>query len=160
MDNDVPTHRPLFLVGLGSPAANIPARHNIRFLVIDQLAARLETMFSRVQLRSLVTDARYQGRRVLLAKPQTYMNESGVAVGALIKFHKVPLTNILVAHDDVDLPFGTLRLRPGEAPGQGSEHQNRINAWLPRLPGWGAAGLAGAAVLQNFSARRRFSRPC
>ena len=115
MDNAIPTPPSVYLlVGLGNPGRQYAStRHNIGFSVIDRLAARLETLFSRVQLRSLVTDARYLGRRVLLAKPQTYMNESGVAVGSLVKFYKIPLTNLVVAHDDVDLPFGTVRLRPG-----------------------------------------------
>src|SRR5512143_3157625 len=110
MENELPVTPSVFLlVGLGNPGRQYATtRHNIGFQVIDRLASRLDTIFSRVQLRSLVTDARYQGRRVLLAKPQTYMNDSGVAVGSLIKFYKVPLTHVLVAHDDVDLPFGTL----------------------------------------------------
>lgn len=161
MDNEIPPTPNIFLlVGLGNPGRQYAStRHNIGFLVVDRLAARLETLFSRVQLRSLVTDARYQGRRVLLAKPQTYMNESGVAVGALVKFYKIPLSNILVAHDDVDLPFGTLRLRPGggSAGQKGvASIQNRLATQdFPRLrlgvgrpPG---SKLAAAYVLQNFS---------
>jgi PTH1 family peptidyl-tRNA hydrolase len=148
------------LVGLGNPGRQYAStRHNIGFLVVDRMAARLETLFSRVQLRSLVTDARYQGRRILLAKPQTYMNESGVAVGALIKFYKIPLTNLLVAHDDVDLPFGTLRLRPGGgSAGQkgvasiqsrlGTQDFPRLRVGVGRPPG---SKLAAAYVLQNFS---------
>ena len=161
MDNDVPTTPSVYLlVGLGNPGRQYSGtRHNIGFLVIDRLAARLETLFSRVQLRSLVTDARYQGRRVLLAKPHTYMNESGVAVGALIKFYKIPLTNVLIAHDDVDLPFGTLRLRPGGgSAGQkgvasiqnrlGTQDFPRLRLGVGRPPG---SKLAAAYVLQNFS---------
>src|SRR4030042_1720582 len=161
MDNDVPTTPSVYLlVGLGNPGRQYSStRHNIGFLVIDRLAARLETLFSRVQLRSLVTDARYQGRGVLLTKPQTYMNESGVAVGALIKFYKIPLTNVLVAHDDVDLPFGTLRLRPGGgSAGQkgvaniqnrlGTQDFPRLRLGVGRPPG---SKLAAAYVLQNFS---------
>jgi len=161
MENELPIPPGVYLlVGLGNPGRQYSAtRHNIGFMVIDRLATRLETMFSRVQLRSLVTDARYQGKRVLLAKPQTYMNESGVAVGALIKFHKVPLTNILVAHDDVDLPFGTLRLRHGGgSAGQkgvtsiqtrlGTQDFPRLRIGVGRPPG---NKLAAAYVLQNFS---------
>jgi peptidyl-tRNA hydrolase, PTH1 family len=161
MSEELPATPSVYLlVGLGNPGRQYSStRHNIGFQVIDRLAAHLETIFSRVQLRSLVTDARYQGRRVLLAKPQTYMNESGVAVGALMKFYKVPLTNLLVAHDDVDLPFGTLRLRPGGgSAGQkgvasiqerlGTQDFPRLRLGVGRPPG---SKLAAAYVLQNFS---------
>jgi PTH1 family peptidyl-tRNA hydrolase len=161
MNNEIPVTPAVYLlVGLGNPGRQYSTtRHNIGFKVIDHLASKLETAFSRVQLRSLVTDARYKGRRVLLAKPQTYMNDSGVAVGSLIKFYKVPLTNVLVAHDDVDLPFGILRLRPGggSAGQKGvASIQDRLRTQdFPRLrvgvgrpPG---SKLAAAYVLQNFS---------
>jgi len=161
MDNAIPITPPVYLiVGLGNPGRQYAGtRHNIGFLFIDRLAARLETVFSRVQLRSLVTDARYQGKRVLLAKPQTYMNESGVAVGALVKFFKVPLPYLVVAHDDVDLPFGTVRLRPGGgSAGQkgvesiqtrlGTQDFPRLRLGVGRPPG---NKLAAAYVLQNFS---------
>jgi PTH1 family peptidyl-tRNA hydrolase len=161
MNNEITATPSVFLlVGLGNPGRQYSStRHNIGFLVVDRMAARLETLFSRVQLRSLVTDARYQGRRILLAKPQTYMNESGVAVGALIKFYKIPLTNLLVAHDDVDLPFGSLRLRPGGgSAGQkgvasiqdrlGTQDFPRLRVGVGRPPG---SKLAAAYVLQNFS---------
>lgn len=161
MDNELSIPPSVFLlVGLGNLGRQYAStRHNIGFMVIDRLAARLETLFSRVQLRSLVTDARYQGRRVLLAKPQTYMNESGISVGSLVKFYKIPLTNLLVAHDDVDLPFGTLRLRPGGgSAGQkgvasiqerlGTQDFPRLRVGVGRPPG---SKLAAAYVLQNFS---------
>jgi PTH1 family peptidyl-tRNA hydrolase len=161
MDHEILIPPSIFLlVGLGNPGRQYAnTRHNIGFLVIDRLAEKLDKGFSRVQLRSLVTDARYEGRRVLLAKPQTYMNESGVAVGALVKFFKVPLTNVLVAHDDVDLPFGTLRLRPGGgSAGQkgvasiqtrlGTQDFPRLRVGVGRPPG---NKLAAAYVLEKFS---------
>ncbi len=161
MGTEIPVIPAVFLlVGLGNPGRQYSStRHNIGFKVIDHLATKLETVFSRVQLRSLVTDARYLGRRILLAKPQTYMNDSGVAVGALIKFYKVPLSNVLVAHDDVDLPFGTLRLRPGGgSAGQkgvasiqdrlGTQDFPRLRVGVGRPPG---NKLAAAYVLQNFA---------
>lgn len=161
MDNAIPTPLPVFLlVGLGNPGRQYAGmRHNIGFMVIDRLAARLETAFTRAQLRSLVTDARYQDRRVLLAKPQTYMNDSGVAVGALVKFFKVPFANLLVAYDEVDLPFGTLRLRPGGGSAGhkglasiqerlGTQEFPRLRLGVGRPPG---SKMAAAYVLQNFS---------
>ncbi len=160
MDETSNTPPIYLLVGLGNPGRQYAnTRHNMGFMVIDRLAARLETLFSRVQFRSLVTDARFQGKRVLLAKPQTYMNESGVTVGSLVKFYKIPLARLLVAHDDVDLPFGTLRLRPGGGSagqkGVASIQERLSTQDLPRLrvgvgrpPG---SKLAAAYVLQNFS---------
>jgi PTH1 family peptidyl-tRNA hydrolase len=161
MDSQVSTPPGVYLlVGLGNPGRQYAStRHNIGFMILDRLADRLETGFSRVQLRSLVTDTRYHGRRLLLVKPQTYMNESGVSVGALVKFHKILLSNLMVVHDDVDLPFGTLRLRPGggSAGQKGVESiQTRLSTQeFPRLRfGVGRPPgnmLAAVYVLQNFS---------
>jgi peptidyl-tRNA hydrolase, PTH1 family len=161
MDNETSSTPSIYLlVGLGNPGRQYAnTRHNIGFMVIDRLAARLEKLFSRVQMRSLVTEARFQGRRVLLAKPQTYMNDSGITVGSLVKFYKIPITQLLVAHDDVDLPFGTLRLRPGGgSAGQkgvssiqerlGTQDLPRLRIGVGRPPG---SKLAAAYVLQNFS---------
>jgi PTH1 family peptidyl-tRNA hydrolase len=161
MDNDQsPAPSVFLLVGLGNPGRQYrETRHNIGFLAVDQLATRLEVKFSRVQLRALVTDARFKGQRIILAKPQTYMNESGTAVASLMKFYKIPLENLLVAHDDVDLPFGTLRLRPGGgSAGQkgiesiiarlGTQEFPRLRLGVGRPPG---SKLAAAYVLQEFS---------
>jgi PTH1 family peptidyl-tRNA hydrolase len=161
MNPETPPPPAIFLlVGLGNPGRQYAnTRHNIGFMVIDRLAAHLETVFSRVQMRSLVTDARYQGQRVLLAKPQTYMNDSGIGVGSLVKFYKIPLNQLLVAHDDVDLPFGILRLRPGGgSAGQkgvasiqerlGTQDLPRLRVGIGRPPG---SKLAAAYVLQNFT---------
>jgi len=104
---------PYLLVGLGNPGREYRAtRHNIGFMAVDRIAERLGVAFTRTQSKALLTDARYRERRIYLAKPQTYMNRSGQAVAALVKFYKIPLENLLVIYDDVDLPFETLRLRP------------------------------------------------
>ena len=70
----------------------------------------------KLQSKAIVTDAVYNGHKLILAKPQTYMNLSGQAAQGLVHFYKLPLTNVLIAHDDLDLPFGTIRMRPGGAP--------------------------------------------
>jgi PTH1 family peptidyl-tRNA hydrolase len=73
----------------------------------------------KVQNKALIGLGKMEGRRVILAKPQTYMNLSGQAVVGLLNFYKVPQANLLIVHDDIDLPFGTLRLRPkGGSAGQ------------------------------------------
>jgi PTH1 family peptidyl-tRNA hydrolase len=96
---------------------------------------------------------------MFLAKPQTYMNNSGQAVGALVKFYKIPLANVMIAHDDVDLPFGTIRIRPGgSSAGQkgiasiiaslGTQDFSRLRMGVGRPPG---SKVAAAYVLQEFS---------
>jgi PTH1 family peptidyl-tRNA hydrolase len=151
---------PFLLVGLGNPGRQYgQTRHNIGFMVIDRLAARLGITFSRLRMRALTADIRHEYRRMILAKPQTYKNESGIAVGSLIKFYKIPLDHLVVAHDDVDLPFGTLRLRPGGGSAgqkgvasiierQGSQDFPRLRFGVGRPPG---QMLAAAYVLQDFS---------
>jgi peptidyl-tRNA hydrolase, PTH1 family len=112
-DSDPQSLQFLF-VGLGNPGREYRNnRHNIGFMLLDRLAGQLGTTFSRLESKALITKKEYSGRRILLAKPQTFMNLSGQAVGSLVRFYKIPLENLLVAYDDVDLPFGTIRLRPG-----------------------------------------------
>ncbi|MBC8496762.1 MAG: peptidyl-tRNA hydrolase, partial [Chloroflexi bacterium] len=90
------------IVGLGNPGKQYRYnRHNIGFMLVDKLAERLGLTFTRVQQKALVTDGRYQGKKIILAKPQTFMNNSGQSVGALVRFYKLPITNLLVAYDDV-----------------------------------------------------------
>lgn len=121
---------PYLIVGLGNPGREYrETRHNIGFMLADHLAHRLGASFSRLESKALVTKAEYQGKRLVLAKPQTYMNLSGNAVGSLARFYKVPLQNLLVAYDDVDLPLGTIRLRPGG----GSAGQKGMGSIIERL---------------------------
>jgi PTH1 family peptidyl-tRNA hydrolase len=100
------------IVGLGNPGrAYRRNRHNVGFLVLDQLAATAGVRFTRHRFESLLTEAALDGRRAILAKPQTYMNRVGRSVAALARFFKTPLDHLLVVFDDLDLPMGTLRLR-------------------------------------------------
>ena len=151
----------MFLItGLGNPGREYKnTRHNIGFLQVDALAATLGTRFSRVESKALVTKASYQGRRLILAKPQTYMNLSGQAVAALVRFYKIPLENILIVYDEVDLPFGILRLRPkGGSAGHkgirsilerlGTQEIPRVRIGVDRPPG---RMDAAAYVLQDFT---------
>jgi len=148
------------IVGLGNPGKQYREnRHNIGFMVVDKLAERLGLTFSRVQYKSLVTDGRYQGKKIILAKPQTYMNNSGQSVGALARFYKLPLANLLVAYDDVDLPFETIRMKQfGGSSGQkgmksiiqqlNTEEFPRLRLGIDRPPG---RMSTPSYVLQNFS---------
>ena len=106
------------LVGLGNPGREYrDNRHNFGFMLIDQLIVRLNARGMKMQSKAVVTTATYEGRKIVLAKPQTYMNLSGQSVQGLAHFYKLPFENVLVAYDDLDLPFGTIRLRPGGGAG-------------------------------------------
>jgi peptidyl-tRNA hydrolase, PTH1 family len=152
---------PAFLVvGLGNPGREYrETRHNVGFMLVDRLAERLGVTFSRVESKALVAKGDHQGNRLILAKPQTFMNLSGEAAGALYRFYKIPQANLLVAYDDVDLPFGTLRIRPGGgSAGQkgmasiierlGTQDFARLRIGIGRPPG---RMQAADYVLQNFS---------
>jgi PTH1 family peptidyl-tRNA hydrolase len=153
------TQAPYLIAGLGNPGREYrETRHNIGFMLVDQLAQRLGVSFSRLESKALVTKGEYQGRRLVLVKPQTYMNLSGSAVGSLVRFYKVPLANFLVAYDDVDLPLGTIRLRAeGGSAGQkgmasiierlGTQDFPRLRLGIGRPPG---RMDAAAYVLQTF----------
>ena len=106
------------LIGLGNPGREYrDNRHNAGFMLIDRLAVRLNARGMKLQSKAIVTSTIYQDRKLILAKPQTYMNLSGHSVQGLANFYKLSLDNLLVVHDDLDLPFGTIRLRPGGGPG-------------------------------------------
>jgi peptidyl-tRNA hydrolase, PTH1 family len=109
---------PYLIAGLGNPGpAYRQNRHNVGFMVLDQLAETAHIPIRRVESRALIGKGEFADAPVYLAKPQTYMNDSGAAVGALVSFYKLPLDHLLVVHDDLDLPFGTLRLRPSGGTG-------------------------------------------
>ena len=109
------------LVGLGNPGArHRRTRHNVGFRVVDALAERWGVEVSREAHRALLAETRRDGERVLLVKPQTFMNASGDAVGSLHRYYRFALDHLLVVHDDVDLPLGRLRLRTGG--GAGGHH--------------------------------------
>ena len=152
---------PYLIAGLGNPGREYREnRHNVGFRVVDRLAESLGVKFTRLESKALVTKGDYQGRRLVLAKPQTYMNLSGTAVRGVARFYKVPLSNLLVIYDDVDLPLGVLRLRPGGgSAGQkgmasiieslGTQEFARLRVGIGRPPG---RMEAAAYVLQDFSA--------
>lgn len=110
---------PALVVGLGNPGPEYErTRHNVGFLVADVLAERVGGRFS-VHKKSgadLLT-ARLDGRQVLIAKPRSFMNLSGRPVAALARFFSVPVTEVIVVHDELDLPFGAIRLKRGGGEG-------------------------------------------
>jgi PTH1 family peptidyl-tRNA hydrolase len=105
----------LFLVvGLGNPGpAYAGNRHNVGFMVADLLAERAGGRFKAHKGRADVVEGRLVGQRAVLAKPKSYMNASGGPVASLRDFFKVPVERIVVVHDELDLPWATLRLKRG-----------------------------------------------
>lgn len=148
------------IIGLGNPGREYKdTRHNIGFMLIDLLAEKLNARGMKVQSKAIVISALYEERKIILAKPQTYMNLSGQSVQGLLNFYKIPFENLLVAHDDLDIPFGTIRIRPTGGPGGqrgmadtieqlGTKDFPRLRLGIGRPPG---RMQAKDYVLQNFS---------
>ncbi len=148
------------IIGLGNPGREYKDnRHNIGFMLIDRLAVRIDARGIKLQSKAIVTSGFYEERKLILAKPQTYMNLSGQSVQGLLHFYKIPSENLMVAHDDLDLPLGTIRIRPGGGAGGqrgmastierlGTKDFPRLRLGIGRPPG----RMAPADyVLQNFS---------
>ena len=105
---------PWLVIGLGNPGPGYAGnRHNLGAMVVDVLAARLGTGFKAHKGRADVASVTVGGERVVLAKPRSYMNLSGPPAAAVRDFYKVPLDHVVVVHDELDLPFGALRLKLG-----------------------------------------------
>jgi PTH1 family peptidyl-tRNA hydrolase len=118
------------IVGLGNPGREYRfTRHNIGFMVIDKFANDLKCSLSKVQNKAIVGICKIGDSRVILAKPQTFMNLSGMSISSLRKFYKVEFPQILVIHDDVDVPFGQIRMRPGG----GSAGQKGVESAIQQL---------------------------
>ena len=103
------------VVGLGNPGPSYAGnRHNIGYMVLDELAGRTGSTFRPHKTgRADVVEGRLGGQRVVLARGRCYMNESGGPVSALAKFYKVPVENVVAIHDELDIPFDTLRVKLG-----------------------------------------------
>jgi len=105
---------PLLLVGLGNPGSNYANnRHNIGFMAVDAIARRHGFPAFRAKFQGAAAEGSIAGRRVLLLKPMTYMNESGRAVTQAARFYKIPATDVLVLHDEIDLAAGKVRVKRG-----------------------------------------------
>jgi PTH1 family peptidyl-tRNA hydrolase len=151
---------PYLIVGLGNPGREYTqTRHNIGFMLIDRITVRLNARGMKVQSKAIVITAQYEDRKLILAKPQTFMNLSGQSIQGLVRFYKLPLDHVLVAHDDIDLPFCTIRMRPGGGAGGqkgvkstidqlGTDGFARLRLGVDRPPGRMAAA---DYVLQEFS---------
>jgi len=114
MAADTAPDTPVLVVGLGNPGPRYAGnRHNVGFLVVDELAARIGGKFKAHKAGADVLEGRLAGRRVALAKPRSFMNVSGGPVTGTARFYKVAPEDIVVVHDELDLDFGTVRLKQG-----------------------------------------------
>jgi PTH1 family peptidyl-tRNA hydrolase len=148
------------VIGFGNPGRGFrTTRHNAGFMVLDRLAARYGKHFMRMQSRAIIAQLIVEQKKLFLAKPQAFMNLSGQSVQGLIRFYKLPLDHLLVIHDDLDLPIGTIRIRPdGGAAGHkgmistierlGTDSFPRLRVGIGRPPG---SMQAPDYVLQDFS---------
>lgn len=169
------TDRLWLVVGLGNPGPGYAGnRHNVGQMVLDELAARSGATFRSHKSRAAVAEARLgvmpggaPGPRVVLAKPATYMNLSGGPVAGLAQFFKVPAADVVVVHDELDLPFGALRLkRDGGEGGHnglrdvskalGTREYVRVRCGIGRPPG---RTDPADYVLRDFSAAERRELP-
>lgn len=151
---------PILIVGLGNPGREYKdTRHNVGFMLVDRLTIRLNARGMKLQSKAIVITAQHEDRKIILAKPQTFMNLSGQSVQGLLRFYKLPLENLLVVYDELDLPFCTLRIRPGGGPGGhngirsiiqqlGTQEFPRLRFGIDRPPG---RMDAAAYVLQEFT---------
>ena len=156
------------VVGLGNPGPKYAGnRHNLGYLVADLLAERMGARFKAHKGRADVVEGRLAGQRVVLAKPSSYMNESGRPVASLRDFFKVPVERIVVVHDELDIPFGALRLKRGGGDNGhnglrgltsclGSREYLRVRCGIGRPPG---RQDPADFVLKDFSAAERKEVP-
>ncbi len=152
------------VVGLGNPGPGYAGnRHNVGFMVVDELARRVDGRFKVHKAGADVLELRLAGRRAVLARPRSFMNISGRAVGATARFFKVPPTDVVVVHDDLDLEYGVLKLKRGGGEGGhnglrsisatlGSRDYLRVRFGIGRPPG---RMDPADFVLHNFSAEQR-----
>jgi peptidyl-tRNA hydrolase, PTH1 family len=156
------------IVGLGNPGPEYAGnRHNVGFLVADELAERVGTRFKRDRSRAQLATGKLAGTAVILAKPMTYMNLSGRPVAALRAFYKLPGDRIVVIHDELDIPFGAVRLKFGGGDNGhnglrsvttalGSRDYYRVRIGIGRPPG---RMDPADFVLRNFATTERAEVP-
>ena len=100
------------IVGLGNPGKKYEnTRHNMGFMAIDLLADKFGIKVDKIKHKALIGEGRIANQKVLLAKPQTYMNLSGESVREILSYYKVDVENLIVIYDDIDIPTGTIRIR-------------------------------------------------
>jgi PTH1 family peptidyl-tRNA hydrolase len=148
------------IAGLGNPGPKYQwTRHNAGFMVLDRFSRDAGIPVNRKVFSGLFGEGTFQGARLLLLKPQTFMNLSGRSVAAALNFHKIPIQDLIVIHDDLDIPFGQIRLKDGG----GHAGHNGIRSLMQELGSGNFIRLriginrplhddAADYVLSNFSA--------
>ena len=120
----------LIIAGLGNPGAKYEKnRHNIGFMAADEIARRWRFGAPRAKFQSVIQEGEVEGTRVLLMKPQTFMNASGNAVGEAARFYKIAPADIIVFHDEIDLAPGRFRMKTGG----GAAGQNGVRSLISQL---------------------------
>ena len=120
----------LIIAGLGNPGAKYEKnRHNIGFMAVDEIARRWRFGAPRAKFQSVICEGEVEGQKILLMKPQTFMNNSGNAVGEAARFYKIPPADIVVFHDEIDLAPGRFRMKTGG----GAAGQNGVRSLISQL---------------------------
>lgn len=146
------------IAGLGNPGKEYTGtRHNVGYDTLDCLAEKYNVKLNKLKFNSVYGEATINGEKVMLVKPVTYMNRSGIAINEIINFYKIPVENLIVVYDDIDIPVGTLRIRPNGSPGTHNGMKSiiqhvggnfpRIRVGIGRNPDMDLADY----VLQRFS---------
>jgi peptidyl-tRNA hydrolase, PTH1 family len=135
------------IVGLGNPGPSYAGnRHNVGFMVLDELARRVGGRFTSHKAGADLLEGRLAGQRVIMARPRSFMNVSGPAVAGTARYFKIPATDVVVVHDDLDLDYGVLKLKRGGGEGGhnglrsisaclGSKDYLRVRFGIGRPPG-------------------------
>ena len=156
------------IVGLGNPGPGYAGnRHNVGVMIADLLAARAGSTFTKHKAGADVATGRLAGHAAIIAKPRSYMNLSGGPTAALARFFKVPPAEIIVLHDELDLPYGTIRVKQGGGEGGhnglrsissslGTKDYQRVRFGVGRPPG---RQDPADFVLKDFSAAERKELP-
>lgn len=150
------------IAGLGNPGKEYTnTRHNSGYMVLEYLAEKLDVKLNKLKFNSVYGETSINGEKVMLVKPVTYMNKSGMAIGEIIRFYKIPTENLVVIYDDIDIPLGTLRIRPNGSAGTHNGMKSIISAIGSEFPririGIGRNQEMDLAdyVLQEFSPSER-----
>lgn len=148
------------IAGLGNPGPSYRHnRHNVGFMFVDHFADSLGIRLSRMQMKAIFGSGRFGSSKLILAKPQTMMNRSGQSIAAIVRYYQIPVSNLFVVFDDLDLPNAVLRLKPAGGSGGhrglksiirelGSDQFPRVRLGIGRPPG---RMDPADYVLQDFS---------
>jgi PTH1 family peptidyl-tRNA hydrolase len=159
---------PFLIVGLGNPGKeHARNRHNVGFMLLDKLADDFQITFSRRKSNAAFAECLLDEKKVYLAKPQTFMNDSGRSVEALVRFFRIPESQLLVVYDELDLPTGNIRIRPAGGSGGhrgmrsiihklGTQDFPRMRIGIGRPPG---KMDPADFVLQDFSPDEKIEFP-